>query len=191
MGEITYKIENGGTFVEKKSFKTSKKFLKAYFKLKKSNDCKSFTVNKIAEQAELSRRVFYNYYNSKETFLEESLEYILNEINIILEKDPTLSDNVVREMLTFLYQNQEIAIDFVNFFPHISLEVTKYITEVVEHSSIPNLPQQLEQAYGIPYPYALSVYTSTIDSIIKYWIQNGCKETPETIQSYILSIVRI
>ncbi|HFI0395269.1 TPA: TetR-like C-terminal domain-containing protein, partial [Streptococcus suis] len=63
--------------------------------------------------------------------------------------------------------------------------------EVIENSSIPNLRKQLEQAYKIPYEYALTVYVSTIDSIIKHWIQNGCQESPEAIQRYILSIVRI
>ncbi|HEL9599094.1 TPA: TetR/AcrR family transcriptional regulator [Streptococcus suis] len=172
-------------------FTTSQKFLKAFFELKKLNDNDSFTINQIADRAKLSRRVFYHYYNSKETFLEESLEYILNEINIILAKDPALNDNAVGEMLQFLYKNQEIAVDFVHFFPHITLEVTKYITEVVEHSSIPDLANQLEQAYKVPYEYALTVYVSTIDSIIKHWIQNGCQEPPEIIHRYILSIVRI
>lgn len=174
-----------------KYFTTSQKFLEAYFDLTKSSENDNFTINQIADRANLSRRVFYHYYNSKETFLEEALEYILNEINIILAKDPTLSDDVIAEMLTFLYNNRSIAVDFVTIIPHITLEVTKYITEVIENSSIPNLPKQLEEAYKIPYEYALTVYVSTIDSIIKYWIQNGCQETPETIQRYILSIVRI
>ncbi|WP_105209089.1 TetR/AcrR family transcriptional regulator [Streptococcus suis] len=174
-----------------KYFTTSQKFLEAYFDLTKSTEKDNFTINQIADRANLSRRVFYHYYNSKETFLEEALEYILNEINIILAKDPTLSDDVIAEMLTFLYNNRSIAVDFVTIIPHISLEVTKYITEVVENSSIPNLPKQLEQAYKIPYEYALTVYVSTIDSIIKHWIQNGCQEPPEIIHRYILSIVRI
>ncbi len=174
-----------------KYFTTSQKFLEAYFYLTKSSEKDNFTINQIADQANLSRRVFYHYYNSKETFLEEALEYILNEINIILAKDPTLSDDVIAEMLTFLYNNRSIAVDFVTIIPHISLEVTKYITEVIENSSIPDLPKQLEQAYKIPYEYALTVYVSTIDSIIKYWIQNGCQESPEIIHRYILSIVRI
>ncbi|HFI0144958.1 TPA: TetR/AcrR family transcriptional regulator, partial [Streptococcus suis] len=174
-----------------KYFTTSQKFLEAYFDLTKSSEKDNFTINQIADRAKLSRRVFYHYYNSKETFLEEALEYILNEINIILAKDPTLSDDVIAEMLTFLYNNRSIAVDFVTIIPHISLEVTKYITEVIEHSSIPDLANQLERAYKVPYEYALTVYVSTIDSIIKHWIQNGCQETPETIQRYILSIVRI
>lgn len=174
-----------------KYFTTSQKFLEAYFDLTKSSEKDNFTINQIADRAKLSRRVFYHYYNSKETFLEEALEYILNEINIILAKDPTLSDDVIAEMLTFLYNNRSIAVDFVTIIPHITLEVTKYITEVIENSSIPNLPKQLEEAYKIPYEYALTVYVSTIDNIIKYWIQNGCQESPETIQRYILSIVRI
>ncbi|HFU4517067.1 TPA: TetR/AcrR family transcriptional regulator, partial [Streptococcus suis] len=65
-----------------KYFTTSQKFLEAYFDLTKSSEKDNFTINQIADQANLSRRVFYHYYNSKETFLEEALEYILNEINI-------------------------------------------------------------------------------------------------------------
>ncbi|MGT2935899.1 TetR/AcrR family transcriptional regulator [Streptococcus castoreus] len=167
------------------------KLLRAFSELLTSKGIEQITVSDIAKQAQLSRRVFYNYYNSKEDFLRESILIILDEITKILNTDLLFEYSVLQSVLEFLYSNQEIIQPFVIHFPDIKRIVKNYIKEMVVNSDIPNLSEQLEEAYHIPYYYALDIYVLTVASIIFNWINNNFKEPPEEIARFIDRVTRI
>ncbi|HGD2825739.1 TPA: TetR/AcrR family transcriptional regulator [Streptococcus agalactiae] len=166
---------------------TNLKFLKAFSELLETKSFEQITVSDLAKKAQLSRRAFYNHFNSKEDFLRESILIIFDDITKILNNDLLYEEVILKEMLSYMYTNKEIIKSFVCFFPNIDNIIKDYIKGMIIHSDIP----QLETAYQIPYSFALDIYISTIESIILNWIDNDFTEEPEEIAKYITSVVRI
>ncbi|CRH94487.1 HTH-type dhaKLM operon transcriptional activator dhaS [Chlamydia trachomatis] len=188
---ITFdKIYKGDNTLES-SDNTNLKFLKAFSELLETKSFEQITVSDLAKKAQLSRRAFYNHFNSKEDFLRESILIIFDDITKILNNDLLYEEVVLKEMLNYMYTNKEIIKSFVCFFPNIDNIIKDYIKGMIIHSDIPDLEKQLETAYQIPYSFALDIYISTIESIILNWIDNNFTESPEKIAKYITSVVRI
>lgn len=186
-----FKILYKGDSILVSSDNTNLKFLKAFSELLKMRRFEQIKVSDLAKKAQLSRRAFYNYYNSKEDFLRESILIIFDDITKILNNDLLYEELVLKEMLSYMYINKEIIKSFVCFFPNIDNIIKNYIKGMIIHSDIPDLQKQLETAYQVPYSFALDIYISTIESIILNWIDNDFTESPEKIAKYITSVVRI
>ncbi|HGI3094156.1 TPA: TetR/AcrR family transcriptional regulator [Streptococcus agalactiae] len=170
---------------------TNLKFLKAFSELLKMRSFEQIKVSDLAKKAQLSRRAFYNHFNSKEDFLRESILIIFDDITKILNNDLLYEEVILKEMLSYMYTNKEIIKSFVCFFPNIDNIIKDYIKGMIIHSDIPDLQKQLETAYQVPYSFALGIYISTIESIILNWIDHDFTEEPEEIARYITSVVRI
>ena len=141
--------------------KIDAKFLKAFAILMYSKDLSQITVNEICKKANLSRRTFYNYYNSKEEFIDESILIILDEITKILYTDLYFETEILVKMLSYLYNNKDIILAFILYFADIILIVNEYAKEIVLHSKKIN-KQKLREAYGIPPNFALNLYTTSM-----------------------------
>lgn len=186
-----FKILYKGDSILVSSDNTNLKFLKAFSELLKMRRFEQIKVSDLAKKAQLSRRAFYNHYNSKEDFLRESILIIFDDITKILNNDLLYEELVLKEMLSYMYINKKIIKSFVCFFPNIDNIIKNYIKGMIIHSDIPDLQKQLETAYQVPYSFALDIYISTIESIILNWIDNDFTESPEKIAKYITSVVRI
>ncbi|HFE0929455.1 TPA: TetR/AcrR family transcriptional regulator [Streptococcus agalactiae] len=95
---------------------TNLKFLKAFSELLKMRSFEQIKVSDLAKKARLtrlSRRSFYNHYNSKEDFLRESILIIFDDITKILNNDLLYEEVVLKEMLSYMYINKEIIKSFV------------------------------------------------------------------------------
>lgn len=185
-----FKILYKGDSILVSSDNTNLKFLKAFSELLKMRSFEQIKVSDLAKKARLSRRSFYNHYNSKEDFLRESILIIFDDITKILNNDLLYEEVVLKEMLSYMYINKEILLNPL-FFPNIDNIIKNYIKEMITHSDIPDLQKQLETAYQVPYSFALGIYISTIESIILNWIDHDFTEEPEEIARYITSVVRI
>ena len=141
--------------------KIDAKFLNAFAILMYSKDLSQISVNEICKKANLSRRTFYNYYNSKEEFIDESILIILDEITKILYTDLYFETEILVKMLSYLYNNKNIILAFILYFPDIILIVNEYAKEIVLHSKKIN-KQKLREAYGIPPNFALNLYTTSM-----------------------------
>ncbi|HGK7876534.1 TPA: TetR/AcrR family transcriptional regulator, partial [Streptococcus pyogenes] len=64
-----FKILYKGDSILVSSDNTNLKFLKAFSELLKMRRFEQIKVSDLAKKAQLSRRAFYNHYNSKEDFL--------------------------------------------------------------------------------------------------------------------------
>ena len=105
-----FKILYKGDSILVSSDNTNLKFLKAFSELLKMRSFEQIKVSDLAKKARLSRRSFYNHYNSKEDFLRES---IFDDITKILNNDLLYEEVVLKEMLSYMYINKEIIKSFV------------------------------------------------------------------------------
>lgn len=108
-----FKILYKGDSILVSSDNTNLKFLKAFSELLKMRSFEQIKVSDLAKKARLSRRSFYNHYNSKEDFLRESILIIFNDITKILNNDLLYEEVVLKEMLSYMYINKEIIKSFV------------------------------------------------------------------------------
>lgn len=108
-----FKILYKGDSILVSSDNTNLKFLKAFSELLKMRSFEQIKVSGLAKKARLSRRSFYNHYNSKEDFLRESILIIFDDITKILNNDLLYEEVVLKEMLSYMYINKEIIKSFV------------------------------------------------------------------------------
>lgn len=108
-----FKILYKGDSILVSSDNTNLKFLKAFSELLKMRRFEQIKVSDLAKKAQLSRRAFYNHYNSKEDFLRESILIIFDDITKILNNDLLYEELVLKEMLSYMYINKEIIKSFV------------------------------------------------------------------------------
>lgn len=108
-----FKILYKGDSILVSSDNTNLKFLKAFSELLKMRSFEQIKVSDLAKKAQLSRRSFYNHYNSKEDFLRESILIIFDDITKILNNDLLYEEVVLKEMLSYMYINKEIIKSFV------------------------------------------------------------------------------
>lgn len=108
-----FKILYKGDSILVSSDNTNLKFLKSFSELLKMRSFEQIKVSDLAKKARLSRRSFYNHYNSKEDFLRESILIIFDDITKILNNDLLYEEVVLKEMLSYMYINKEIIKSFV------------------------------------------------------------------------------
>lgn len=108
-----FKILYKGDSILVSSDNTNLKFLKAFSELLKMRSFEQIKVSDLAKKARLSRRSFYNHYNSKEDFLRESILIIFDDITKILNNDLLYEEVVLKDMLSYMYINKEIIKSFV------------------------------------------------------------------------------
>lgn len=108
-----FKVLYKGDNILVSSDNTNLKFLKAFSELLKTRSFEQIKVSDLAKKAQLSRRAFYNHYNSKEDFLRESILIIFDDITKILNNDLLYKEVVLKEMLSYMYINKEIIKSFV------------------------------------------------------------------------------
>lgn len=108
-----FKILYKGDSILVSSDNTNLKFLKTFSELLKMRSFEQIKVSDLAKKARLSRRSFYNHYNSKEDFLRESILIIFDDITKILNNDLLYEEVVLKEMLSYMYINKEIIKSFV------------------------------------------------------------------------------
>lgn len=108
-----FKILYKGDSILVSSDNTNLKFLKAFSELLKMRSFEQIKVSDLAKKARLSRRSFYNHYNSKEDFLRESILIIFDDITKILNNDLLYEEVVLKEILSYMYINKEIIKSFV------------------------------------------------------------------------------
>lgn len=108
-----FKILYKGDSILVSSDNTNLKFFKAFSELLKMRSFEQIKVSDLAKKARLSRRSFYNHYNSKEDFLRESILIIFDDITKILNNDLLYEEVVLKEMLSYMYINKEIIKSFV------------------------------------------------------------------------------
>lgn len=176
----------------KKFNSLEKKFLYAFSELLQEKKIEKITVSELCKKANLSRQAFYNNFSTKEDFVKQTINIVLDKITTILNQDSSLGNiNVIEEMLCFLYQNKRMIQPIAKDFPNIKIIIKKYITELVENSEISNFKNRLEKFYKLPYDYALDIFSVTIEVIIFTWINNDFKESPKEVAQFIFSAVDI
>lgn len=183
--------------MDRRQRKTRKAIFSAFTRLLSKKNFNQITVGEIIDEADVGRATFYSHFETKDFLLKELCEELFCHIfdaensenhshRHIFECDGSGSafmhlfehlkknDNNILSLLSS--QNNEL---FLRYF-RVNLEglVERHI-ELFEAKRDKNLPEKFWKNH----------IASTLVETIRWWIDNGAKESPKVITEYFLKVV--
>ena len=157
--------------------KSQEKIEKIFLQLIQKKNIEEISISMICELAELNRSTFYANYID----IYDLAEKIKKNMEIEFAKFQ-LSNNAKQDSNGYL-----------NMFKYIKENQIFFKTYFKLESISMNLPTQYnielaEKYYDNKYiDYHIEFFRAGLNAIIKKWLNNGCKETPEEINEIIIS----
>ena len=164
-------------FDDTKKKPSVEKIEKIFLQLIQKKNIEEISVSTICEIAGLNRSTFYANYID----IYDLAEKVKNEIELEFSKFQ-LSNNS--------HQNPE---GYLNMFRHIKENPIFFKTYFKLEEISKSLPTQYhiemaEKYYDNKYiDYHIEFFRAGLNAVIKKWLNNGCKETPEEINEIIIS----
>ena len=182
--------------MDKREEKTLEKIHNSFTKLINEKDYEDITIQDILDDANISRSTFYAHYKTKDELLASVSKHIFNHV----------FSKTLEEEKTHDY-SKDTFFDYRHLIEHIFYHVKdeKELFEGILRSNgtgkfMSEFRKQLfrfADSYFNNYPYhdetplelKKLIAVETFIVILKYWINNGLKESPEQIASYFISSV--
>lgn len=153
---------------------TKQIILDATVKLMKSKEAKSLTVQKILDEAHISRATFYSFFADKYDVINYYFESYLQEKS----KDKEENDLVEACAYEFLYDNKDYFINAINLEGQNSF--TKFLYDYYYNScGEMYLKNTNKKELSTEDRITLSFYCMGSYHILIEWLINGTKESPE------------
>lgn len=162
----------------KKRKESTKKIEKIFLQLIQKKNIEDISVSTICEMAELNRSTFYSNYldiydlvdKVKQTMSEEFAKVLISQNS---KQDP---DGYLT-MFRYIKNNQ---IFFKTYFKLESISQ--------DNSSSQYHIEFAQKFYDNKFiDYHIEFFRAGLNAVIKKWLNNGCKETPEEITEIIIS----
>ncbi|HHV10781.1 MAG TPA: TetR family transcriptional regulator [Clostridiales bacterium] len=169
---------------------TDKKIQNAMLELLQTKEIHKITVNDICSKAEINRSSFYAHYENIYDLMEKMEKEIeLGVVEIYKNSDISL-DNFFSErreeylaiMIRFIGQHRDFYRAYMKLHP--SNDIVSSMRLLLETGSRPYFDLLgLESEKDII--YHLTFFNKGMMSVIQYWIDTGCEETPEYLSNLI------
>ena len=178
--------------MDRRQRKTREAIFSAFVELLSKKDFNEITVGEIIKKADIARATFYAHFETKEYLLKELLEELFchifdsnsNEYNnhkhifncdapdsvfLHLFQHFKKNDNNILELLSS--QNNDL---FLSYFKTNLKTMIKSQLDLFKTRKNEKLPDD----------FWINHITSTFVETLRWWVDNGMKETPETITEY-------
>jgi AcrR family transcriptional regulator len=183
--------------MDRRQKKTRKAILNAFAELLSNNDFNQITVGEIIEKADVGRATFYSHFETKDFLLKEFCEELFCHIFDVENEDGcdhkhifacSGSDSVFLHLIQHLQKNDNNILAllssqnnelFLRYF-RTNLE------NLVERNIALFEPQKDE---SLPEAFWKNHIVSTFVETIRWWIDNGMRESPEVITEYFFVVV--
>lgn len=177
--------------MDRRQRKTREAIFRAFIHLLSQKDFEHITVGEIIEAANIGRATFYSHFETKDFLLKELCEELFCHIcdamreNIAHEHifDGDTSDSVFLHLFQHLLKNDNQILGllscknnelFLRYFKTNLTELVKSQLPLFCHKKSETLPES----------FWVHHITSTFVETIRWWIEHGKKESPETITEY-------
>ena len=178
--------------MDRRQRKTREAIFKAFTELLSKKDFEQITVGEIIDKADIGRATFYAHFETKTFLLRELCEELFchifdsmnnqhpehrhifdcdapNSVFLHLFQHFKKNDNNILELLSS--QNNDL---FLGYFK------TNLKTMIVSQLDL----FETRKNEKLPEDFWINHITSTFVETLRWWIDNGMKETPETITEY-------
>lgn len=155
---------------------SQEKIEKVFFQLIQKKDIKDITVSKICELAKVNRTTFYANYIDIYDLVDKIKIRMINEFADIFKESKGHTQENYLKMFEHIKENQI----FYSIYFKLGFDLNYDITYFDEE-----LAKKLYDNKFID--YHCEFFKSGITAIIKMWLKNNCKESPEDILEIIKS----
>lgn len=187
----------GKRIVDRRQRKSREAIFRAFIELLSEKDFEHITVAKIIESADVGRATFYSHFETKDFLLKELCEELFCHIFDAMDKDCehkhifgcNAPDSVFLHLLQHLQKNDNNILDLLSsknnelFLRYFKDNLVKLV-----ESQLPLF--ESKKSVNLPDSYWVNHITSTFVETIRWWINNGKKETPEVIIEYFFLVCK-
>ena len=182
--------------MDRRQRKTREAIFTAFTELLSKKDVNHITVGEIIKQADVGRATFYAHFETKEFLLKEFCEELFCHI-FDVENDNRSThkhifdcngyDSVFSHLFHHLQHNDNQILTLLSSQNNeLFLKYFRNDLELLIENQLPAFNNH--NAKKIPPSLWKSCLVSTFVETVKWWVNNGMKETPETIATYFLQI---
>lgn len=156
---------------------TKKELLSALLDLSIHQDIDEISVSTLCRQANINRTTFYKYYTIPSDILLEKLTEIIKESSsFAMEDNPSLYENMLH-LTRIFYENRQIMELYFRASGNLMPVISKCISLAVGDVKFLKKPANNFLAGGVC-------------GLAMYWMQQGFKESPESIASMLSEYVK-
>ena len=182
-------------YMDRRQRKTREAIFGAFIKILSKKDFNQITVGEIIDLADVGRATFYSHFETKDFLLKELCKELFDHIfkpstetgkteRSIFDCDS--QDSIFLHLAMHLQKNDNnvlelLARDSSGLFVGYFKENLKEMVIEYKHVLPPNK--------GLPIDYWANHVASTFVETIKWWFENGMKESPERITEFFLKAV--
>ena len=183
--------------MDRRQRKTREAIFSAFITLLSEKDFSQITVGEIIENADIGRATFYAHFETKDFLLKELCQDLFCHIFDAAEDAPhhhshmfqcDAPDSVFLHLLQHLSRNDNQILQLLSC-PNNDLFL-QYFKEQLQIMVIHQLPSfAARKDPRLPDSFWIHHIASTFAETLRWWIENGMQETPETITEYFYMAV--
>ncbi len=183
--------------MDRRQRKTREAIFSAFTELLSTKNFNQITVGEIIDKADVGRATFYSHFETKDFLLKDFCEELFchifdaekNESNnhkhifdcnssdsVFLHLFQHLKKNDNNILVLLSSQNNELFLKYFRSNLELLVENKLYIFETEKHKNI-------------PFSYLKNHIISTFIETVRWWIDNGMKESPEEITNYFFTVI--
>ena len=182
--------------MDRQKRKTRGAIFSAFVKLLSKKDYAQITVGEIIEEADIGRATFYAHFETKDFLLKELCEELFchifdaanNEFTHQHIFDCDAPNSVFLHLFLHIQKNDNNLLELLASGNNELF--LKYFKNNLKKLTITQLPLiESRKSEILPEDFWINHITSTFVETLKWWVDNGMKETPETITEYFFHAV--
>lgn len=178
--------------MDRRQRKTREAIFSAFTELLSKKDFNQITVGEIIEKADIGRATFYAHFETKDFLLKELCEelfcHIFDAINNRQREHKHIFDCDAPDSV-FLHLFQHLQKNDNNILGLLSCQnnelFLQYFKNNLKKLVITQLPLfESKKSEKLPESFWINHISATFVETLKWWLNNGRKESPETITEY-------
>ncbi|MBQ8292225.1 MAG: TetR/AcrR family transcriptional regulator [Bacilli bacterium] len=183
--------------MDRRQRKTREAIFTAFIKLLSKKDFGRITVGEIIEQADIGRATFYSHFETKDFLLKELCEELFCHIFDAMNNEHSNHHHIFdcdAPNSVFLHLFQHLKKNDNNILELLSCQNNElflwYFKNNLQKLAVSQLPMFKNRKSDIlPDSFWINHIASTFVETVRWWIDNGMKQSPETITEYFYSVV--
>lgn len=183
--------------MDRRQRKTREAIFTAFIALLSKKDFGQITVGEIIQQADIGRATFYAHFETKDYLLKELCQELFCHIFDSMEDkkkshrhifDCSAPKSVFLHLFQHLYKNDNHILDLLScrnnelFLQYFKANLQELVTSQLSLF-------ESRKSEKLPESFWIDHIISTFIDTIKWWTNNGAKESPETITEYFFLAV--
>ena len=182
--------------MDRRQRKTRESIFRAFTGLLSEKDFEHITVAEIINRADIGRATFYSHFETKDFLLKELCSELFCHIFDAMDEknnhkhifDCDAPSSVFLHLFQHLQKNDNNILEllasknndlFLSYFKNNLVELVKNQADLFKYKKNEALPDS----------YWINHITSTFVETLRWWIDNGKKESPETITEYFFMVL--